>query len=157
MSRNTRLLLIASLVLNFFLLGAGAALLYSWHRFGLAGGWRAHAAEYLAPEHRQPFRAAIRETVRDSRPLVREGRLARADAAGLFVQPQLDAAAVKTALARARNADVTLRGRIEEKVVDFAATLPLAERQALAEALKRGPLRPPRGRRTNDGSSPPPR
>ena len=41
---------------------------------------------------------------------------------------------------------MTLRGRIEERVVDFSAKLPIAERQALAEALRRGPFRQPKPR-----------
>jgi uncharacterized membrane protein len=145
-----RLLLIASLVLNIFLLSAGAALAYGWHaNFGLGprAGWRGRAADALPADRAKAFRAAMRETVLASRPLVREGREARAEAARLFVQPNYDANAIKAALARARTADVTLRGRVEERVVDFSATLPIAQREAMAEELRRGPFRQPIRRR----------
>lgn len=163
MSPRLRLLLIVSLVLNIFLLSMGGALAYGWHNnfgLGLRGGWRMRAADALPADHAQAFRGAMRETVFAARPLAREGRLARADAARLFVQPNYDAPAIKAALARARTADVTLRGRIEEQVVDFAATLPMPERQAMAETLRRGPFRQPARKRApapGDGSAPPPR
>jgi len=161
MRNSLRLLLIVSLVLNLFLLSAGAALVWRWaHGFG-AGGWRGRAVEVLAPEHRRPFRQAMRQTVLGSRDLLAEGRNARADAAAHFVEPAFDAAKIKADLARARAADVALRGRIEERVVDFAGNLPVEERARLAEVLKRGPFRQPRGQQKNanasDGNPPQPR
>lgn len=153
---GARLLLIASLVLNVFLLSAGGAILYRWdHDLGLGqrGGWRMRAADTLAPGHRAAFRAEMRETVLAARPLAREGRAARADAARLFVAPRYDAAAIRQALTRARAADVALRGRIEDRVVTFAEALPSDERQALAQVLRSGPLRQPKPRTgASDGS-----
>lgn len=156
MRTGVRLLLIVSLVLNLFLLSAGGALLWRWaHGFG-AGGWRGRVVEVLSPDQRRPFRQAMRQTVLASHDLVSAGRAARADAAAHFIEPNYDAAKVKADLARARAADVTLRGRIEDRVVDFAATLPVEQRAKLAEALKRGPFRQPRGRRNQSGESMPP-
>ena len=159
MSLRLRLLLIFSLILNAFLLSAAGALAFSWHRnfgLGLRSGWRMHAADVLPADHARAFRATMRETVMASRPLVREGRLARADAAQLFVQPNYDGAGIKAALARARAADVSLRGRLEDQVVNFASTLPVNERQAMAYALRRGPFRQPQRKAAtaSDGSSP---
>lgn len=152
-----RLLLIVSLVLNAFLSSAGVAVAWRWHHIvglGLPGGWRARAAEVLTPEQRESFRAAMRETVVAARPLAREGRQARAEAARLFALPSFDATAAKAALARARTADVTLRGRIEDRVVDVAATMTPDERATFVQALRRGPLRQPQRKRAaaGDGS-----
>ena len=159
MSARLRLLLIVSLIVNAFLLSAAGALAYGWHRtfgLGLRGGWRMHVADVLPADQARAFRATMRETVTASRPLIREGRLARADAAQLFVKPNYDRAGIKAALARARTADVTLRGRVEDQLVDFAATLPVNERQAMADALRRGPFRQPQRKAANasDGSAP---
>jgi uncharacterized membrane protein len=49
----------------------------------------------------------------------------------------LDTEALSAALARARNADIALRTKLEERAVDFAATLSYDERRALAESLIR--------------------
>jgi uncharacterized membrane protein len=79
--------------------------------------------------------------VRDNVDVVHQAREARAEAARLFIQPQFNSAAVMAQLQRAQVADATLRGRIETTVVTFAATLPLEERQSMAQALANGPLR----------------
>lgn len=159
--RRARLLLVASLVLNVFLLSASGAVLYRWHYglgLGQAGGWRMRAADALAPGHRRAFRAAMRETVLAARPLARDGHAGRAEAARLFVAQHYDAAAIRQALGRARAADLALRARIEDRVVDFAAGLPIEERDALAGALRRGPLRPAKARTgASDGSAAPAR
>jgi uncharacterized membrane protein len=148
MTRRTRILLIASLILNIFLVGAITGGLWRWtHGYGAAGGWRVQAAETLPPEQRRAFRAAMRQTVIASRDLVRAGRQARAEAARLYVQPAFDAAAVSAQLDRARQADVTLRERLERRVVTFSAGLPVDERARLAGALRQGPLRQPPDRR----------
>lgn len=141
-----RILLIGSLTLNVFLLGGigGGALM--WLRTDQASpstasppsprGLRLVGAS-LSPEHRQPFRRALRETRRASAALVDESRAGRAEAARLLARPTVDQAAVNAALARARTADLALRARLEERAVAFAATLPQAERGALAEGLAR--------------------
>lgn len=140
-------LLIASLVLNIFLAGAIAGGVWRWTHNEGRGGWRARAADALPDDRGEAFRQGLRATVRANADLAREARMARADAAGLFVQPQLDADAVRAQLARARQADIALRAKLEDQIVTFAATLPADQRRALAQALRAGPLRQPNGRR----------
>lgn len=148
MSRGVKILLIASLVLNIFLVGAIVGGVWRWtHGYGTRVGWRIQAADALEPAQRRQFRAAMRQTALASRGLVIEGRQARAEAATLYVQPNFDGAAVSAQLDRARRADVELRTRLERRVVDFSAGLPLAERQKLADALRQGPLRQPAPRK----------
>jgi uncharacterized membrane protein len=147
MTRRTRIILIVSLVLNVFLVGAIAGGLWRWTKGYGAGGWRVQVAATLPPEQRRQFRAAMRQTVLASRDLVRAGRQARAEAARLYVQPALDAAAVSAQLDRARQADGLLRERLERRVVEFSAGLPVDERAKLAGALRQGPFRQPPDRR----------
>jgi uncharacterized membrane protein len=62
----------------------------------------------------------------------------------LVAAPQLDRAALVAVLARTREADMALRARFENNVVDFAATLSPDEREKLASGLaRRTPLGPP--------------
>lgn len=140
MKRWQSALLIVSVVLNIFLIGAIAGGVWRWAHHP-AAGWRVLAAESLPPDQAKAFRRAIRQTVRDNIDVAREAREARGEAAKLFVQPRFNSTAVTAQLQRAQVADATLRGRIETTVVTFAATLPLEERQALAQALGNGPLR----------------
>jgi uncharacterized membrane protein len=140
MKRWQSSLLIVSVVLNIFLMGAIAGGVWRWTHHP-AAGWRARAAASLPPDQAKAFRRAVRQTLRDNGDVVREAGAARAEAAKLFIQPQFNSAAVIAQLQRAQTADATLRGRIETTVVTFAATLPLEERQALAQALSAGPLR----------------
>jgi uncharacterized membrane protein len=133
-------LLIVSIVLNIFLVGAIAGGVWRWTHQP-AAGWRARAAASLPRDHARHFRRTVRQTVRENIDVAREAREARAEAARLFIQPQFNSAAVIGQLRRAQVADATLRDRIETTVVTFAATLPLQERQALAQALSSGPLR----------------
>lgn len=140
MKRWQSALLIVSIVLNIFLVGAIAGGLWRWtHHPGV--GWRARTAASLPADHARDFRRAVRRTVRANADMAREAGEARAEAARLFIQPQFNSAAVMAQLQRAQVADATLRGRIETTVVTFAATLPLEERQAMAQALGNGPLR----------------
>lgn len=144
--RRIRSLLIGSLALNIFLLGGigGGALM--WLRSGQTGpsvaappaerGLRLVGAN-LSPEHRRPFLRALRETRRASAALIEQSREGRAEAARLLARPVVDQTAVNTALARARAADFALRGRLEQRVVSFAATLSQQERAALADGLER--------------------
>jgi uncharacterized membrane protein len=141
MKRWQSILIVVSLVLNIFLIGTVAGGLWRWTHQGARVGWRVRAAASLPDDQAKAFRHAVRGTVRSSGDVVDEGRAARAEAARLFAQPQFDSAAVQAQLARARAADAMLRGRLETTVVAFAATLPPDQRQALAQALRQGPLR----------------
>lgn len=135
MSRN---LIIASVVLNVFLAGAlaGGAI---WIRSGKSG--HAHSLETaggrLPEQDRTAFRKALREVRRDSRQVILDGQQARREAADLLQQPVLDTTALSAALERARNADVTVRTRLEQRIVEFAAAGSAEGRRVLAEGLLR--------------------
>ena len=135
MSRN---LIIASVVLNVFLAGAlaGGAV---WIRSGKSGqGYSLEAAGGRLPEQdRTTFRKALREVRRESRQIILDGQQARREAADLLQQPVLDTTALSAALERARNADVTVRTRLEQRIVEFAAAGSAEGRRVLAEELLR--------------------
>lgn len=132
MSRN---LVIASVVLNVFLAGAlaGGAV---WVTSGKNQGYSLEAAGGRLPEQdRTVFRKALRDVRRESRQVILDGQQARREAADLLQQPALDTTALSAALERARNADVTIRMRLEQRIVEFAAASSAEERSVLAEGL----------------------
>jgi uncharacterized membrane protein len=145
-----------SVVLNVFLIGsiAGGA----WRVSGLFSHQRAQAEQQrgirfaaadLSADRQQELRDALKATRRESMPLIRQSRDARIDLAHVLAAPTLDRAALDRALVEAREADVTLRMRIENTVADFAAKLTPEERLKMVDAMERyGPLRvvPPKER-----------
>ncbi|RUW21822.1 MULTISPECIES: periplasmic heavy metal sensor [unclassified Mesorhizobium] len=140
----------ASLVLNVFLIGAlagGAGWLIGKSNPGYsleAAGGRLPAAD------RKAFRQALREVRRESRAVILDGQQARREAANLLQQPTLDANALAAALERARTADATIRSRLEQRIVEFAASSSPQDRKLLADALLRqvGRQRPPPAKNT---------
>lgn len=140
-------LLIVSLVLNIFLLGTIAGGTYRWVTKQKADviaqqrGLRFAAAE-LSEARRGQLREALRQTRRDSLPLIVGARSGRLDVVQALAAPQFDRNALDAALARTREADMALRARVEGTVADFASTLTPDERLKLVDALERhGPLR----------------
>ncbi|MEI9420364.1 periplasmic heavy metal sensor [Mesorhizobium sp. Cs1299R1N1] len=135
MGRN---LIIASVVLNVFLAGAlaGGAV---WIRSGKSGqGYSLEAAGGRLPDQeRMLFRKALREVRRESRQVILDGQQARREAADLLRQPVVDTAALSAALERARNADIAVRTRLEQRIIEFAAAGSAADRAVLAEGLAR--------------------
>ncbi|MEI9417471.1 periplasmic heavy metal sensor [Mesorhizobium sp. Cs1321R2N1] len=135
MGRN---LIIASVVLNVFLAGAlaGGAV---WIRSGKSGqGYSLEAAGGRLPDQeRMLFRKALREVRRESRQVILDGQQARREAADLLRQPVVDTAARSAALERARNADIAVRTRLEQRIIEFAAAGSAADRAVLAEGLAR--------------------
>jgi len=133
-----RNLLIASVVLNVFLAGAlaGGAV---WIKRGKpAQGYSLEAAGGRLPDQQRTlFRKALREVRQESREIIRDGQQARREAADLLRQPVLDTAALAAALERARNADVTVRTRLEQRIIEFAAGGSAEDRSLLAEGLSR--------------------
>jgi uncharacterized membrane protein len=133
-----RNLVIASVVLNVFLAGAlaGGAV---WIRSGKSGqGYSLEAAGGRLPDQqRMLFRKALREVRRESRDIILDGQQARREAADLLRQPVLDTAALSAALERARNADITVRTRLEQRIIEFAAAGSADDRGVLAEGLAR--------------------
>jgi uncharacterized membrane protein len=137
-TRWVRGLVIASVVLNVFLAGAfaGGAV---WLRHARAGaGYSLESAGGQLPEQdRKAFRKALRQARMESRQIILDGQQARQEAADLLRQPVVDTAALSAALERARNADVTVRARLEQAIVDFAASTSPENRSLLAAALMR--------------------
>jgi len=130
-------LIAASLVLNVFLIGAvagGAGWLIGRSNPGYS---LESAGGKLPADDRKAFRKALREVRRQSRDIILDGQAARREAANLLQQPTLDTAALAAALERARNADVTVRTRLEQRIIEFAASSSPEDRKLLAEALLR--------------------
>ncbi|SAK54987.1 membrane protein [Caballeronia temeraria] len=144
--RTLKTLAAVSLVLNVFLIGSiagGAYRLFAHQRAETAQqrGIRFAAAD-LSAERQRELRDALRQTRRQSVPLIRAARDGRIDLAHLLAARDFDRKALDDALARTRDADVALRARIEGTVADFAATLTPEERLKLVGAMERyGPLR----------------
>jgi uncharacterized membrane protein len=145
---TTRLktVLIVSLVLNIFVLGVIAGGTYRWVAKQKAEvvaqqrGLRFAAAE-LPQARREQLREALRQTRRDSLPLIVNARAGRLDVVQALAAPQFDRAALDAALARTREADMAVRARVEATVADFANTLTPDERLKLVDALQQhGPL-----------------
>jgi uncharacterized membrane protein len=140
-------LLIVSVVLNVFLLGAIVGGTYRWMEKQKADviaqqrGLRFAAAE-LPEARREQLRDALRQTRRDSLPLIIGARSGRLDVVQALAAQQFDRNALDAALARTREADVAVRARVEGTVAEFASTLTPEERLKLVDALERhGPLR----------------
>jgi len=150
-SRSWKVVLVVSLVLNVFLLGAIAGGAYRWYAARdaaapLAAQQRAlrFAAQTLSAERQKAFAESLRNGRRDGRQLAREAREARREVLRLLAAPQLDRAALDAALARTREADSGLRAKVESSVADFAATLSPQERVEFADSLRlRGQWREP--------------
>ncbi|MGZ8252438.1 MAG: periplasmic heavy metal sensor [Methylophilaceae bacterium] len=142
-------ILIASLVLNVFLIGGVAGGVYRmfWSDsapLSAKAGQRGlrFAAEDLSIERQKEFHKTLREARREARPLIAASKQARTEVRQLVAAPSFDRPAVLAAIAQTREADIALRMRIEETLVNFAATLSQQEREKLAEGLaRRGPLR----------------
>ncbi|MER8979640.1 periplasmic heavy metal sensor [Mesorhizobium sp. M0239] len=134
--RWIRGLVIASVVLNVFLAGAfaGGAV---WLRNAKSGVSLESAGRQLPNQDRKAFRLALRQVRVESRQIILDGQQARQEAADLLQQPVMDKAALSAALERARNADVTVRSRLEQAIVDFAANTSHENRSVLAQALLR--------------------
>lgn len=151
MTRGIRLLLILSLVLNIFVVGAlvGGAII--WLRGSGPAAVRAErggnlrtAGEQLGEAERTAFRAAMREGRREARPLAVRVRAGRAEAARLMAAPTFDKVAFEAALGDVRDAEFGMRIVLERRAATFAASLPAASRRQLAEALARRPAARPR-------------
>lgn len=149
--RSWKIVLVASLVLNVFLVGAIVGGAYQWFAARAAGGVVVaqhtalrFAAEPLPAERQKAFADGLKNARRDGRQFVREGREGRRDVLRLLAAPQFDRAALDAALARTREADSSLRAKVESSVADFAATLSPEQRVEFAESLRlRGQWREP--------------
>jgi len=142
--RPWKFALIASFVLNVFLLGGIAGGAYQW--FNVRGQTVAappaqprplrFAAADLSVERQVQFVAALKAARREGRELAVEGREERREVLRILSAPQLDRVALDSALARTRQADSALRARVEESVADFAASLTPDERVKFVDGLR---------------------
>ncbi len=148
-----KVVFVASLVLNLFLIGAAAGVLALGARMARdrpqgggpppgGMGQLARATMVLPPAERQAFRQALRREGESMRPQGEANRRARQEAWLVGDRDNYDANAVKAALARARVGDQAARARVEEKVVDLASALPPPQRRAFYRAMGAPP--PPR-------------
>ncbi|AGB74498.1 MULTISPECIES: periplasmic heavy metal sensor [Rhizobium] len=136
--RSFRIVVISLLVLNTFLIGALAGGGLTWIRKTQARTeMMPLAGEQLPSTQKKALRAALNEARKGERQTVLEAQQAKIDAASILGQPMLDTAALSAAFARARDADMALRAKVEQRAVDFAATLSYDERRALSESLVR--------------------
>ncbi|MDE2357508.1 MAG: periplasmic heavy metal sensor [Alphaproteobacteria bacterium] len=143
-----RPILFVSLAVNLFLAGALSVLLlahFTSPRRPPPGPLR-QVAQALDPAHRQALVEVLRENGRAVRPMNLEARSLRADVWRQMASPNFDPVQLKAELARARQLGSAASGRVQDALVDYAATLPPDQRQALAQALARR-MPPPPGAR----------
>jgi uncharacterized membrane protein len=121
--RSWKVVLVASLVLNVFLLGAIVGGAYQWFAAHGANApvlaqQRAlrFAAQTLSAERQQAFVDGLKNARREGRQFAREGRDGRREVLRLLAAPQLDRAALDAALARTR-ADGRQRGGFRSDAV----------------------------------------
>ncbi|KWF71157.1 periplasmic heavy metal sensor [Burkholderia pseudomultivorans] len=137
-ARGLKIVLVGSVVLNVFMLGAIGGGAYQWfstHR-DLRAALR-FAADELPDARRRQFTDALKAARKDGRDFAREGRDGRITVLDLLAAPQLDRPAIDAALERTRAADSALRAQVERSVVDFAATLTPDERAKFVDGLRR--------------------
>jgi uncharacterized membrane protein len=142
--RSWKALIVGSVLLNVFLLGAIAG--GAWRWFAEHGASAAHpaqrvalrfATDELSPDRQQQFLDALKSARREGREYARAGREDRRQVLDLFAAPQLDRAALDAALAHTREADSALRAQVESGIADYAASLTPEERAKFAEGLER--------------------
>lgn len=169
-SRSWKALIVGSVLLNVFLLGAIAGGAWRW----VAAHGTLHslmqmetarpgprvalrfATDDLSPERREQFVEALRAARREGRADAREAREDRRAVLDLLAAPTLDRAALDAALARTRAADSALRAKVESGVADYAATLTPDERLKFAEGLRRsGQWRQPLAQQQRAGKEKP--
>ncbi|CAB3789350.1 hypothetical protein LMG28614_02860 [Paraburkholderia ultramafica] len=142
--RSWKFVLVASLVLNVFLIGAIVGGAYQWFAARSANApllaqqrtALRFAAQTLPAERQEAFIDGLKNARREGRQFARDGREGRREVLRLLAAPQFDRAALDAALARTRAADSSLRAQVEGSVADFAATLSPEERIRFADSLK---------------------
>ena len=163
--RSLTIALILSLAVNLFLVSGIAGMfligrhLHAAHPRMMAGQPLWAAGRALPPEARMDYFRTLHEGGGDVREQMRQARRMRHEAfASLGAEP-FDAGAVRRRLAEARRLETEARGRVEGRLVDFAAALPPPERRALAHGLVEFAPGPGRGMRREGpppASGPPP-
>ncbi|WP_304164084.1 periplasmic heavy metal sensor [Phenylobacterium aquaticum] len=162
--RNLTLALFLSLAVNLFVIGAVVGMFLIGHRLhGVAEAPRRPqplwaAADELPTEHRDAYRQLLQGQAMGVGLQIRQARKARRDAFAALGQEPLDPTGVSKRLADARTLEVQARGEVESRIVDFAASLPPAERAELAHGLVQSAPGPMMGMRRMRpmGEEPPP-
>lgn len=154
-ARGLVIALVVSLAVNLFLAGLiiGGAIVArrvaEWRPAVAAAQartplWR--AADDLPFAQRRAFRQMFSQAGQDTRDLVQQSRALRREAIEAMEQPDYDAAAAIQKMNRARQLDGQARSEVEARILKFSATLTPAERDLLAQGLRRamaGQLREP--------------
>lgn len=142
--RTLTLALIASAGLNLFLIGGigGVALISHGQERPFAAPERMRAPMWRAGDglpdaSRQAWRRALREKALDAAPTVREARSLRRTAWESLLKPGFDKEKARADLARSRELDSQGRATVENAILDFAAGLPVEERQTLLEGFRK--------------------
>lgn len=94
------------------------------------------AGEQLSPQNRFALRQTLKAVNQKNQPIIRQARLERRSALEALSTPGADPAEVARRLATARALEQEARTNVEAALAAFAATLPPAERAALAEGLR---------------------
>jgi uncharacterized membrane protein len=142
---RSRILLIASLALNLFLVGLLIGVFLNGPKReqadrGPPRGQRSFwaAAEQLDPVDREALHALLREEAEEARPRMQVARNARREAAALMAGESYDPAAVRAALQRARAEEFAVRQGLDQAIIAFSARLDSEERAAVGQAFRRG-------------------
>src|SRR5215469_236894 len=113
--RCWKVLMVGSVLLNVFLLGAIAGGAWRWFAERANAAHPAQhvalrfAADELSPDRQQQFLDALKSARREGREYARAGRENRREVLDLFAAPQLDRAALDAALERTREVDTAMR------------------------------------------------
>src|SRR6185312_6238065 len=137
--RSLRLGLVASLILNVFLVASiGGGLVWLADRPGMifAGSMRIAGSE-LPPAESRAFRQTMHDTRLSLHDTVVDARKARREMIGLLRQPNLDQQALSAAFDRLRTAEMHVRTEVEHSAIAFVATLSAADRMKMADAMER--------------------
>lgn len=157
MSRRTLyILLFASLALNLFILGAVAGAAFLGGRFhhprpGRGAPPMFAAAAVLSEPERGAYVDALRGAAAEAGPKLRQARAIRREAFQRLGADPVDSAGVMADLDQARALETQARQAVDQRIVNFTAQLPAADRARLAQALaappphrrRRGPPAPP--------------
>jgi uncharacterized membrane protein len=140
--------LFVSLAMNLFLVGGLVGAVVTGMRFrpafqppGPPRGPVMQAIHALPPERQAAWRAANPDYVRSFGPRVFEARRMSREAFLRFGEEPFPHDAILAQLKQARALEVDGRTAMDQRLVDFAATLPQAERAAFGQALARPPIR----------------
>ncbi len=134
-----------SLVVNVFVIGAGAGLIFGRSLAPAANPAQRPnalmtAAEKLDPTDRDVFKALMQDEAQRQGPTLLDARMARRQAVALLRAPGFDRVAAGAALDRARTDDLQVRQKLENTMLDFAAKLDVQGRTILSEGLGHGPI-----------------